>query len=73
MDIRKEIKKLSDAEKILLVEDIWDEIHLENKVKLSKAKRNEIDRRLEDIKQGKSISHSWEEVKSKAKKVIDAI
>jgi putative addiction module component (TIGR02574 family) len=73
MDIRKEIKKLSEAEKILLVEDIWDEIDVESKAVLSKKKREDIDKRLEEIRQGKSASHSWEEVKVESKKIRDAI
>jgi putative addiction module component (TIGR02574 family) len=73
MDIRNEIKKLSAAEKILLVEDIWDEIDFESKTTLSQKKKDDIDRRLEEIRQGKSTSYTWEEVKTEAKKIRDAI
>lgn len=73
MDIRNEIKKLSAAEKILLVEDIWDEIDFESKTTLSQKKKDDIDKRLEEIRLGKSTSYTWEEVKTEAKKVRDAI
>jgi putative addiction module component (TIGR02574 family) len=72
MDIREEIKKLSDAEKILLVEDIWDDI-ADKTFELSETKKVELDRRLEEIKSGKATFSSWDEVKQKAKRLIDGL
>ncbi|HMP98136.1 MAG TPA: addiction module protein [Cyclobacteriaceae bacterium] len=67
----KEILELSVAEKILLVEQIWDNISEAEKDEVSQltaAQQKEIDRRLENYKQGKSETYTWEEVKSSLKK-----
>lgn len=67
----KEILELSIAERILLVEQIWDNISETEKDEVSQltaAQQKEIDRRLENYKQGKSETYTWEEVKSSMKK-----
>ncbi len=66
-DLKKEIKKLSDAEKILLVEEIWESISKKEKTKLSSAQKKEIDRRLELEESGKMNYYSLEEARSKIK------
>lgn len=73
MSIREEISKLSDAEKILLVEDIWDDLASKNYNSLSEAKQLEIQRRLENIKQGNAVFSDWETLKEKAKKIINGL
>lgn len=74
MNLKEEIKKLSDAEKILLVEEIWDDIATHSKSnELSDAKKKEIDRRMADIKNGKAVFSSWDEVKAKAQKLVNGI
>ncbi len=74
MNIKEEIKKLSEAEKILLVEEIWDDIAANAGAnELSSAKKTEIDRRMKEIKEGKAVFRSWEEVKAKALKIVNGI
>ncbi|HWB63998.1 MAG TPA: addiction module protein [Chitinophagales bacterium] len=65
MDIRQEIKKLSDAEKILLVEEIWDSLETENKSFLSEEKKMFLDERLEAIQKGEATFVSLDEIKSR--------
>lgn len=60
----QEIERLSDAEKILLVEQIWDSIDKET-IDLSDAQKKELDSRLLNHAQGKTQYSSWEEVKQR--------
>jgi putative addiction module component (TIGR02574 family) len=60
-DLASRIKKLSIAERILLVEEIWDSIAKENEAfKLSKRQKAELDRRSKSFTQGRT----WEEIKA---------
>jgi putative addiction module component (TIGR02574 family) len=65
MDIRmEEILKLSVAERIQLVEDIWDSIEQDaDAVPLPEAQRRELDRRLDAYEQDPSATQSWAEVR----------
>lgn len=67
VDLKKEIEKLSDAEKILLLEDIWESISEKRKNKLSISQKKEIDRRLELEEKGKVNYYSLDEVRSRIK------
>lgn len=59
------IKKLSVSERILLAEDIWDSIAEENKTfELTSAQKEELDKRLEALKQNPNTGRSWEEIRS---------
>lgn len=62
-----EILKLPSAEKILLMEKIWDSLNSEE-LTLSREQKEELDRRLERIKSGKAKFFTWEQVKSELKK-----
>jgi len=65
-NLRSEILKLSVAERIQLVDDIWDSIAAEaSAVELSDEIRDELDRRLDDLKANPGIGHSWPEVKAR--------
>jgi len=56
---------LSPAERILLVEHIWDSIAAEQPaVPLSSTQRAELDRRLEAFERTPDEGESWEEVKA---------
>jgi len=62
--ISNEIKKLSIAERILIIEDIWDSIVDEQaNIDLSEAQRNELDRRLETYSISPEQGTSWENLK----------
>ncbi|BAZ28547.1 addiction module component [Cylindrospermum sp. NIES-4074] len=60
------ISQLSIAEKIQLVQDIWDSITLDaDDVTISDAQKQELDRRLELYYQNPQQVSTWEEVKQK--------
>ena len=59
-----EIKKLSVAERILLVEEIWDSIAVEQDVmEVTEAQKSELDQRLASFEASEQEGRSWEEVK----------
>jgi len=63
--LTEEAKKLSIAERIDLVEEIWDSIAEENGCfELSEAQKRELDRRLESFRANPSQGRTWEEIKS---------
>ncbi len=66
----KEILSLTVAEKIDLVDKIWESIEEESKngLPIPEWQTEEINRRLDEIEQGKTKMYSWEEVKAYAKK-----
>ena len=64
-NLTEEAKKLSIAERINLVEEIWDSIAEENGCfDLSEAQKQELDRRLESFRVNPSRGRTWEEIKS---------
>lgn len=64
-----EIEKLSDSEKILLVEKIWDSINKDHIV-LTPAQKKELDKRLKADKEGKMKYASWATVKKRIRKKL---
>ena len=56
------IERLSIAERLRLVEDLWDSIAADTP--LTDAQRNELDRRLADHEANPDDVVSWEEVQS---------
>lgn len=62
-----EILRLSIAEKIQLVEDIWDSISTTTAegVDLTEAQKVELDRRCNRFKQNKDSGSTWEAVKQR--------
>jgi putative addiction module component (TIGR02574 family) len=61
-----EILKLSVAERIQLVEDIWDSIARESELlPLTDAQRAELDRRLESNESDPGATRSWAEVRDR--------
>ena len=64
-ELRDEIKKLSIAERLLLVEEIWDSIAVENEAfELTESQREELDRRIESFKSDPSQGRTWDEIKA---------
>ena len=64
-NLTEEAKKLSIAERINLVEEIWDSIAEENGCfELSDAQKQELDRRLESFRENPLQGRTWEEIKS---------
>lgn len=61
-----EILKLSIAERIQLVEDIWDSIAAEPEaLSLTEEQREELDRRLADQEANPGVGRPWAEVKAR--------
>lgn len=58
-----ELLKLSVSERISLIEKIWDSIP-SDEIDLSEAQKNELDKRIERLKTGKTKFYSWKEIKS---------
>lgn len=65
--ILKDILQLSVAERILLVEAIWDTLPEEMDLEFTEAQKKEIDRRLDLHEKGETKTYSWEEVKQSLK------
>ena len=64
-DLAKEIKKLSIPERILLVEEIWDDIARESEgFELSQSQRDELERRLESFAKNTPQGRTWEEIRA---------
>lgn len=64
-DLISDILRLSVAERIQLVEDIWDSIAAEpDALVLSAEDRAELDRRLADQEVNPGVGRSWGEVKA---------
>jgi putative addiction module component (TIGR02574 family) len=58
------VSKLSIAERIVLVQNIWDSIVAEQKtIGLSEAQKAELDRRLDEHKNSPDDVVSWQDVK----------
>jgi putative addiction module component (TIGR02574 family) len=59
-----EIKKLSVAERILIVEEIWDSIAAEQEsVQVTESQKTELDRRIASCDASPDEGKSWEEIK----------
>lgn len=62
----QDIQELSVAERIQLVEDIWDSIAATPEtLPLTDSQRQELDRRLQSYQEDPNASSSWEEVKAR--------
>jgi putative addiction module component (TIGR02574 family) len=69
MQLINEISQLSTAEKILLVERIWEDIETsEVSISFSSEQEKEIKRRQQLYKSGNTTLHTWEEAKHEWKK-----
>ncbi|MFN0206016.1 MAG: addiction module protein [Planctomycetota bacterium] len=64
-----QILKLSVAERIQIVEDVWDSIASEaNEVFLTANQKRELDRRLSDQRARPGVGKPWKEVKKRLSK-----
>ena len=62
-EIKKEINKLNLAEKLLLVEDIWDSIAQGNsELSMPEWQKLELDKRYKNYKAGGLNLHDWQSV-----------
>lgn len=61
----EEIKKLSIPERLLLLEKVWDSlVDAQDALPLTDVQRNEIDRRLKDLKQNPHSVESLDQVRA---------
>jgi putative addiction module component (TIGR02574 family) len=61
-----DFKRLSVAERIRLVEEIWDSIAEENLVlPPTKAQQDELDRRLDSLENGAPAGNTWDVIKQR--------
>jgi putative addiction module component (TIGR02574 family) len=61
-----EIRRLSVAERLLLIETIWETFaDAPESLPVTDAQRVELDRRLERLTQGKSRLRPWSEVRAR--------
>ncbi|HZX59502.1 MAG TPA: addiction module protein [Mucilaginibacter sp.] len=59
----QEILDLSVAERILMIEKIWDSLEHDD-IEISAGHKQELDRRLDRYKKGETNFVSWSEIKS---------
>ena len=64
----KNISKYSNAEKIVLAEQLWDSIS-KNDLEISDELKKELDIRLQNFEDGKSELYTWDEVKKHLKSI----
>lgn len=62
----KNLSKYSNAEKIVLAEQLWDSIS-KNDLEISDEVKRELDIRIQNLEEGKTELYSWEEVKAHLK------
>lgn len=62
----KNLSKYSNAEKIILAEQLWDSVS-KKELEISDEIKRELDIRLQNLEDGKSELYTWEEVKNHLK------
>ena len=61
--IIQEIDQLDLSEKLALVADVWDSIAADNlEIPMQEWQKEELDKRYQEYKKGKTELHSWEKV-----------
>ena len=64
-ELWSELMKLTPAERIDLVQDLWDSIAQDELPPLSDEEKEELDRRLEEHRRDPSTAITWEEFKAR--------
>ena len=67
----KNLSKYSNAEKIVLAEQLWDSIS-KNELEMSDELKKELDIRLKNLEEGKTELYTWDEVKNHLKSIRNA-
>jgi len=62
----KNLSKYSNAEKIVLAEQLWDSVS-KTELEISDDVKRELDIRIQNLEQGKTELYSWDEVKAHLK------
>ena len=64
-ELTEAARKLSIADRILLVEEIWDTIANENQAfELTESQRQELDRRIASMTASPRQGRTWDEIKA---------
>jgi putative addiction module component (TIGR02574 family) len=63
----KDLDKYTNAEKIVLAEELWESVSKEN-LELSDAIKLELERRISLVEEDKTEFYTWEDVKNTLKK-----
>jgi putative addiction module component (TIGR02574 family) len=64
-ELTEQAKRLSIADRILLVEEIWDTIAEENQAfELTDSQKRELDRRLALVRANPTQGRTWDEIKA---------
>lgn len=64
----KNLSKYSDAEKIVLAEQLWDSVSKKD-LEISDDVKNELDIRIKNLEEGKTELYTWDEVKNHLKNI----
>ena len=67
----KNLSKYSNAEKIVLAEQLWDSVSKKD-LELSDELKSELDIRLQNFEEGKTELYSWDEVKNHLRSIRNA-
>jgi putative addiction module component (TIGR02574 family) len=64
--VLSELKQFSTAEKLIIVEELWNSIASErDSFELTGEQRDELDKRVADYYSSPNSGYSWEEVKNR--------
>lgn len=64
----KNLSKYSNAEKIVLAEQLWDSVS-KNDLQISDEVKKELDIRIQKLEGGKTELYTWDEVKNHLKTI----
>ncbi|WP_269226530.1 addiction module protein [Flavobacterium eburneipallidum] len=64
----KNLSKYSNAEKIVLAEQLWDSVS-KKELEISDELKAELDIRLQNLEEGKTELYTWDEVKNHLKSI----
>jgi putative addiction module component (TIGR02574 family) len=64
MEHLQDILQLSNADKLVMMEKIWESIDVDN-IDVSDSQKQEIDRRLEKMKNGDMQFSNWEDARAR--------
>jgi putative addiction module component (TIGR02574 family) len=63
-ELWSELMKLTPAERVDLVQDLWDSIAQEDMPPLAEEEMDELERRLEEHRRDPSTAITWDELKA---------
>lgn len=64
----KDLSKYSNAEKIVLAEQLWDSVS-KNDLEISDDVKRELDIRIKNLEEGKMELYTWDKVKNHLKTI----